>query len=168
MRACVAVAIFLAVVAPLPAQHVAPPAGWTYGVGGILLLWPDEDFNSGGPAVQLSHVGPRRIGFDFRAAYLLRSGPHDRQGVAGMMGLSFGVPLATHLIQLKAGLAGFGLTPGTSENGDSGAGLYVGGGILFRLSPEIGLNLDALLRFYRTSGVSRTTPSLGFTFAALP
>ena len=166
MRAFVALSTLLAVAAPLSAQQAAPPDGWTFGVGGIVILWPNVDFNSGGPALQVSRVTPGGIGFDARVAYLMPSGPSDQQGASVLLGLSYGVALGSHLLQLKGGATAYGLVDSDAAGGD--AGPYLGGGVLIRLSRKVGLNLDALARFYTVEEGSDMAPTVGFAIVVLP
>ncbi len=165
MRAIVAAATLLAVATSLSAQQAAPPRGWTWGIGGILMMWPNAlsvGGNSAGAALHVAQVIPGGVGFDMRIEYLM---PNDAgtRGASGLLGLSYFAAVGDgHLAQLKAGVTGVGIGSGASAGGAGGP--YVGGGILFRLSRGVGIHVDALARFY----AGEMTPSLGFALVALP
>lgn len=159
--------VVLLVAGALRAQQAGPSNGWALGIGGIVILPPAEETNLGGPALQASRVVPRGVGFDARVAYLLPSGSDDSQGLSAILGLSYGVPVHAHLLQLKGGITGFGLVSG--DTGGGAAGPYFGGSVLVRLGSAVGVQVDALARSYSfTTQNAGLWPSFGFAIVALP
>lgn len=167
MRALATVLSLLTLAVSLHAQQAAAPHGWAFGAGGILIVRPSADYNLAGPAVQISRVVPRGVGFDVRLARTLPAGPYDWQGLSAILGLSYGLPFDAHLFQVRGGVTALG---GTDVDGGSGGegGLYVGGSVLFRLGPHIGVHLETLGRFYSRTSRSDLTPSVAGALLVLP
>lgn len=157
----------LASAPPLAAQEIHPRLrpDWTIGIGAIFIRYEGRtSFDKlGGPAILVSRINPRGVGFDFRGAYILPTGFHDLRAVSGIMGMSYGMPFGLHLLQLKAGATGvFG---GDSDGSVFGAGgPYLGAAWLLPLGSRSGLQLDGLARFYRSGDGDVTAPSVGLAF----
>lgn len=159
----------LAAARPLAAQV---PDGWAFGAGGYVIRFADSESRTfstlGGPAGQVSLLKPNGVGFDFRAGYILPSGFYDMTGVSAILGGTYGWPVAgRHLVQAKAGIAGFlgGDNDGSILNG---AGPYAGGAMTFRVGGRFGLQVEALARTYTSSGEWLFAPSGAVTLMLLP
>jgi hypothetical protein len=54
------------------------PNGLAFGVSGYAVYWVEDGspFDAfGGPALQISWLNPRGLGFDFRGGYIVSTGP---------------------------------------------------------------------------------------------
>lgn len=152
------------------ARAQTAPDGWAYGATGFAVLWTDEAaaFDVfGGPALQISRLTPRGLGFDFRSGYILPTGFYDMNGVSGTLGASYGLPLGAHLVQLKAGAAGFF---GGDSDGSvlAGGGPYAGAATTLRIAGRLGVQLEALARYYRTGDGWVFGPSAALGLMFLP
>ena len=135
-----------------PARAQSAPEGWAFGATGYAVYWSDDGaaFDVfGGPALQVSRLTPRGLGFDFRGGVILSTGFYDMTGASGILGLSFGFPAAAHLVQLKAGAAGF---LGGDSDGSviGGGGPYAGAAATLRVAGRFGIQLEGLARYYKT------------------
>ena len=171
-RAVFAITLLMLAGARVPsaasAQQTQPPDGWAFGVGGLLIHFSDagDISNLGGPAVQISRVTPRGLGFDARLGYIMPTGFYSFTGLTGLAGLSYGVPAGSHLLLLKGGVTGF-LGGDSDGTGVAAGGPYFGAGMVLRLSARAGLQLDGLLRFY-SGTAGGVAPSVGAALVILP
>lgn len=144
--------------------------GWTFGATGFGLLWTDQEaaFDAlAGPAFQLGYVTPRGLGFDFRAGYFLPTGRYDLNGVSGILGVSYAIPLGPHLFQVKAGATG--LVGGDSDGSQGGGGGGYGGiGIVLRLAGRLGIQGDLLARYLQNGDRGVFAPSAAVGLVLLP
>ena len=144
--------------------------GWTFGATGFGILWTDQEaaFDVvAGPAFQLGYVTPRGLGFDFRGGYFLPTGRYDLNGISGILGISYGIPLGTHLFQLKAGATG--LVGGDSDGSQgTGGGGYGGVGVVLRLAGRLGIQGDLLARYLQTGDRGVFAPSAAIGLVLLP
>jgi hypothetical protein len=83
------------------------PKGWAFGAAGFFVDWTDEDYGSlealAGPALQASYLAPRGLGFDARIGWFVENGFYSANGLSGIVGLTYGVPVGRHLFQAKGG-----------------------------------------------------------------
>ena len=149
------------------APLAAPLHGWTFGASASGTLWTDSAaaFDAlWGPALQIGLVRPRGFGFDFRAAYFLPTGAYDLNGVTGILGANYSLPIGRHAVQFKLGAAG--MVGGDSDGSTvGGGGPYGGLGIVLRVAGRLGVQADALARYYATGdgGVFAPSAALGLT-----
>jgi hypothetical protein len=147
--------------------QATPPRGWTFGVTADGTLWTDDDaaFDAlWGPALQIGLVRPRGIGFDFRAGYFLPTGFYNLDGATGILGANYSLPLGAHVVQFKLGAAG--MVGGDSDGSIiGGGGPYGGVGVVLRVAGRLGVQADALARYYATGegGVFAPSAALGLT-----
>ncbi len=117
--------------------------------------------------MQLSYVRPRGVGFDVRASCVLPTGFYDLTGISGVLGLTYGIPAGRHLVQLKAGASG--LAGGDSDGSIiAGGGPYGGLGFVVRVSGRLGIQGDALARYYHTGDGGVFAPSAALGVVLLP
>jgi hypothetical protein len=159
----------LALLSP-PARAQTAPNGWAFGATGFAVYWSDDSapFDAfGGPALQVSRLTPRGVGFDFRGGYILSTGFYDMTGASGTLGLSYGLPAGAHLVQLKAGAAGF---LGGDSDGSvfGGGGPYGGAAATLRVAGRFGIQLEGLARYYKTGEGWVFGPSAAVGLMLLP
>ncbi len=152
------------------AQAQDAPKGWAFGATGYAVYWTDSGapFDAfGGPALQVSRLTPRGLGFDFRGGYILSAGFYDMTGASGTLGLSYGVPAGAHLVQLKAGAAGF---LGGDSDGSvlGGGGPYAGAAATLRIAGRFGIQVEGLARYYKTGDGWIFGPSAAVGLMFLP
>lgn len=110
---------------------------------------------------------PRGIGFDGRVGYFVDSGFYGASGLSGIVGVTYSVPLGQHLFQAKVG--GTGFLGGDSDGSQlAGGGPYGGAGLTVRVAGRLGLQAEALGRFYRTGSGWSVAPSGAVTLLLLP
>ncbi len=149
------------------APVAAPLHGWTFGASASGTLWTDSAaaFDAlWGPALQIGLARPRAIGIDFRAGYFFPTGAYDLNGVTGILGANYSVPLGRHAVQFKLGAAG--MVGGDSDGSIvGGGGPYGGVGVVLRIAGRFGVQADALARYYATGdgGVFAPSAALGLT-----
>lgn len=152
------------------APAVRPIHGWTFGVSASGTLWTDSAaaFDAlWGPALQIGLVRPRGFGFDFRAAYFLPTGAYDLNGVTGILGANYSMPLGRHAVQFKLGAAG--MVGGDSDGSTvGGGGPYGGLGVVLRIAGRLGVQADALARYYATGDGGVFAPSAAIGLTLLP
>lgn len=150
--ATIAIPLFALASLSAAARAQSAPDGWAFGAAGFAVYWGDDTapFDAfGGPALQISRLKPRGLGCDFRGGYILSTGFYDMTGASGTLGLSYGVPAGAHLVQLKAGAAGF---LGGDSDGSvlGGGGPYAGAAATFRIAGRFGIQVEGLARYYKT------------------
>lgn len=147
------------------------PRGWAFGAGGFAVSWQDQDYSPidwlAGPALQASYLAPRGIGFDARVGYFVDSGFYGANGLSGIVGATYGIPLGQHLLQAKAG--GTGFFGGNSDGSQlAGGGPYGGAGLTIQVAGRFGVQVEVLGRLYRTGSGWSVAPSGAATLLLLP
>ncbi len=172
MRLTSLVAAAIVVLATPDTLTAQAPDGWAFGAGGYVIHFTGDDTQTfstlGGPAAQVSLLKPNGFGFDFRVGYIVPTGFYNMNGVSAILGGTYGWPVGgNHLVQAKAGVAGFlgGDSDGSVLNG---AGPYAGGAITFRLGGRLGLPVEGLARTYTSSGNWFFAPSAAVSLLVLP
>jgi hypothetical protein len=152
------------------ARAQSAPDGWAFGAAGFAVYWADDAAPwdaFGGPALQISRLTPRGLGFDFRGGYILSTGFYNMTGASGTLGLSYGLPAGAHLIQLKAGAAGF--IGGDSDGSHlGGGGPYAGAAATLRVAGRFGIQVEGLARYYKTGDGWIVGPSAAVGLMLLP
>lgn len=148
----IAIPLFALVVPSAAPRAQTAPNGWAFGAAGYAVYWTDDGaaFDAfGGPALQISRLSPRGLGFDFRGGYILPTGFYQMNGASGTLGLSYGLPAGVHLFQLKAGAAGF---LGGDSDGSvlGGGGPYAGAAATLRIAGRFGIQVEGLASYYKT------------------
>lgn len=160
------------VAAPATAQDRAVESvrGWTVGVGGFAVAWTERAaaFDvAGGGAVHVALVRPGGIGVEVRGGYFFPTGFYDLNGLSGIFGLTYSLPVGASLVQLKAGVTG--LVGGDSDGSIiGGGGPYGGAGAIVRLTGRLALQGDLLARVYETGSGVVFGPSLAVGVAVVP
>lgn len=162
-------AMVMATTAQARAQQA--PEGWAFGAGAFGVSWQDEDYSDldwlAGPAVQASYLKPRGLGFDARVGYFVDTGFYGANGISGIVGITYGVPVGDHLFQVKGG--GTGFIGGNSDGSQlAGGGPYGGAGMTFRVAGRFGIQVELLGRVYRTGSGWSIAPSGAATLLLLP
>jgi hypothetical protein len=143
----------LALAVPAAAPHAqTAPTGWAFGATGFGVYWTDDGapFDTfGGPALQISRLTPRGLGFDFRGGYILPTGFYGMTGASATVGLSYGLPFGAHLFQLKTGVAAFA---GNDSDGSmfGGGGPYAGAAATLRIAGRFGIQIEGSAQHYKT------------------
>ena len=148
----------------------SPIHGWTFGASAAGTLWTDNEapFDAfWGPALQIGLVRPRGFGFDFRGGYFFPTGFYNMKGVSGILGANYSLPVGQHVVQFKLGASGMA---GNDSDGSvyGGGGPYGGLGVILRVAGRLGVQADALARYYATGDGGVFAPSAAIGLTLLP